>query len=81
MLHLQRHDLLFLAVRQVVGRPAPLRGQPVAAHLVPFVTLVVKGGEGQDIEEEERRSHGDCHTQLSGVVPGVAGEEVLVRTL
>lgn len=53
VLHLQRHDLLFLAVGQVVGRAAPLRGQPVAAHLVPFVALVVKGGEGQDVEEEE----------------------------
>lgn len=53
----------------------------MASHLVPLVTLVVKGGKGQDVEEEKRRPHGDCHTQLSGVVPGVSGEEVLVWTL
>lgn len=49
MLHLQRHDLLLLAVGQVVGRSAPLRRQPVASHLVPLVTLVVKCSKGQDV--------------------------------
>lgn len=53
VLHLQRHDLLLLAVGQVVGRSSPLRREPVASHLVPLVTLVVKRGKCKDIEEEE----------------------------
>lgn len=81
VLHLQGHDLLLLAVSQVVGGAAPLRGQPVPAHLVPLVTLVVKGGEGQDVEEEERRSNCNCHAQFGGVVAGVSGKEVLGRAL
>lgn len=81
VLHLQRHDLLLLAVSQVVGGSAPLRGQPVSAHLVSPVALVVEGGKGQDVEEEERRPDGDRHTQLGGVVPGVSREKVLVWTL
>lgn len=80
VLHLQRHDLLLLAVGQVIGRSAPLRRQPVASHLMPLVTLVIKGGKGQDVEEEERRPHSNCHTQLSRVVPGVSREEVLAWT-
>ena len=66
---------------EVVGRAAPLGGQPVASHLVSLVALVVKGGEGQDVEEEERCTHGDCHAKLSGIVPHVSREEVLVWTL
>lgn len=81
VLHLQGHDLLLLTVSQVVGGAAPLGGQPVTTHLVPLVALVVKGGEGQNVEEEERRPHGDCDAQLGGVVPGVSWEEVLVRAL
>lgn len=64
VLHLQRHDLLLLAVGQVVGRPSPLRRQPMASHLVPLVSLVVKRGKRQDIEKEERCAHGNCHAQL-----------------
>lgn len=64
VLHLQRHDLLLLAVGQVVGRSSPLRRQSVASHLVPLISLVVKCGKRKDIKEEERRTHGNCHTQL-----------------
>lgn len=64
VLHLQRHDLLLLAVGQVVGRSSPLRRQPVASHLVPLISLVVKCGKRKDIKEEERRTHGNCHAQL-----------------
>ncbi|KAG7240011.1 hypothetical protein INR49_028071 [Caranx melampygus] len=81
VLHLQGHDLLLLTVSQVIGRAAPLRRQPVAPHLVPLVSLVVKSCEGQDVEEEERRPYSHRHTQLSGIVPGVSREEVLVWTL
>lgn len=77
VLHLQGHDLLLLAVSEVVGRAAPLRRQPVASHLVPLVTLVIKGGKGQDVEEEERSPNSDSHAQFSGVVSGVSREEVL----
>ncbi|KAG7259438.1 hypothetical protein CRUP_002060, partial [Coryphaenoides rupestris] len=86
VLHLQRHDLLLLAVRQVVGPPAaaaaaPLRGQPVATHLVPPVALVVERGEGQDVEEEEGGAHRHRDAQLRGVVARVPREQVLVRPL
>lgn len=81
VLHLQGHDLLLLTVSQVVGGSTPLWRQPVASHLMSLVTLVVKGGKGKDVKEEEGRPHGNCHTQLSGVVPGVTREEVLVWTL
>lgn len=64
VLHLQRHDLLLLAVGKVIRRSSPLRRKPVASHLVPLVSLVVKCGKRKDIEEEERRTHGDCHAQL-----------------
>lgn len=64
VLHLQRHDLLLLAVGQVVGRSSPLRRQPVSPHFVPLVSLVVKCGKCKDVEEEERRAHRDCHAQL-----------------
>lgn len=53
VLHLQRHDLLLLAVGQVVGRSSPLRRQSVASHLVSLVSLVVKRGKCKDIEKEE----------------------------
>lgn len=81
VLHLQRHDLLLLAVSQVIGGTTSLGRQPVSSQFVTFVTLVVKSGKGQDVEEEERCPHSHCHTQLSGVVSGVSREEVLVWTL
>lgn len=81
VLHLQGHDLLLLAVSQVVGRHASLGRQPVPSHLVPLVALVVKSSEGQDVEEEQRGSYGDGHTQLRGVVSSVSGEQVLRWTL
>lgn len=44
------------------------------SHLVPFVTFVVKRGEGKDVEEEERSTDGDRHAQFCRVIPGVARE-------
>lgn len=35
----------------------------------PLVLLVVECGKGQDVEEEERGSHGNGYAQLRGVVP------------
>lgn len=64
VLHLQRHDFLLLAVGQVVGRSSPLGRQPVAPHLVPLVSLVVKCGKRKDIKEKEGCTHGDCHAQF-----------------
>lgn len=81
VLHLQRHDLLLLAVCKVIGRTAPLRRQPVASHFVTLVTLVVKGCKGEDVEEEERCSHSHRHTELCGIVPGVSRKEVLGRSI
>lgn len=77
VLHLQGHDLLLLAVSQIIGGAAPLRGQAVATHLVSLVALVVEGSKSQDVEEEERRPHGNCHAELGGVVSGVPGEKIL----
>lgn len=79
LFHLKGHELLALQVCHVVGsgsrrtwwRWATLRGGCTAAvGLMPaLVLLVVKSGKGQDVEEEEGRSHGDGDTQLGGVVP------------
>lgn len=80
LLHLQGHDLLLLGVSQVVGR-APL-GAAATVHIVPaLVLLVVEGGEGQDVEEEQGGSHGDGHRQLSGVVPLVHQVGLVVTVL
>lgn len=81
VLHLQGHDLLLLAVGQVISRDALLRGQPVPSHLVPFVTFVVKCGEGEDVEEEERCADGYRHAQFRGVVSCVAWERRKTRGL
>lgn len=67
LLHLQGHDLLLLSVGQVVGG-APLRAAAPVDVMPALVLLVVKSGEGQDVEEEKGGSHGDGHRQLSGVV-------------
>lgn len=81
VLHLQRHDLLLLAVGQVVRRSAPLGGQAVPPHLVALVALVVEGRERQDVEEKQRGSHGYRHAQFSGVVTSVSRKQLLGRTV
>lgn len=77
LLHLQRHQLLALQVRHIVGRGrspgrggvALWRGKAAAGVVPPFVFLVVESGKGQNVEEEQRRPHGDGDAQLSGVIP------------
>ena len=68
LLHLQGHHLLALHVRDVVGGAARRAGPPVRL-VAPLVLLVVEGGEGQDVQEEQRGAHGDGDAQLGGVVP------------
>lgn len=79
VLHLQRHDLFFLAVCKVIGRPAPLRRQPVAPHFVSLVPFVVECGEGKNVEEEKGCADGYGDAEFGGVVPSVEGEQVLMR--
>lgn len=82
LLHLQRHELLALQVRHVVdggggggGRSARWcqaalwRGDAAVGLVPPLVLLVVECGEGEDVQEEQRRADGDCDAQLGGVVP------------
>lgn len=68
LLHLQGHDLLVLDVRDVVGG-APLGAGAPVRLVAPLVLLVVEGGEGQDVQEQQRRAHGDGDAQLGGVIP------------
>lgn len=77
LLHLQRHELLALQVRHVVGGGGgvgwggvALGSGDAAVGFVPsLVFLVVKRGEGEDVQEEQGGSDGDCDAQLRGVVP------------
>lgn len=67
LLHLQGHDLLFLSVSQIIGG-TPL-GTAAPVDVMPsLVLLIVKGGKGQNVEEEQGSSNSDGHRQLSGVV-------------
>lgn len=73
LVHLQRHDLLLGGVvADVVGGGLALRaGLAVTGVLPPLVLPVVEGGEGQHVEEEERRSDGDGDTELGGIIPWI----------
>lgn len=37
--------------------------------MAPLVLLVIEGGEGQDVQEQQGRPHGDGDAQLGGVIP------------
>ena len=86
LLHLQGHDLLVLDVRDVIGS-VPLRAGAPVGLVASLVLLVVEGGKGQDVQEQQGRPHGDGDAQLGGVIPfgldedsGVLGPR-LVRVL
>lgn len=86
LLHLQGHDLLVLDVRDVVGG-VPLRAGAPVGLVASLVLLVIEGSEGQDVQEQQGRPHGDGDAQLGGVIPfgldedrGVLGAR-LVRVL
>lgn len=77
LLHLQGHQLLTLQVGHVVGCGGRVAGSRVALRrrdapvglVPPLVFFVVECSEGEDVEEEQRRS--DCYgdAELGGVIP------------
>lgn len=62
--------------RTTLGREAAMA--PLQ-QLVPFVTFVVQCSKGQNVEEEQRRTHCYRHTELRRIVPRVAREREAFR--
>lgn len=77
LLHLQGHQFLALQVGHIIGGGrgagrsgvALWRGDALVGLVPPFVLLVVERGEGENVQKEQRRPHGDGDTELRGVVP------------